>query len=101
MEPRYLGVRAVLAKSFARIHETNLKKQGVLALTFAAPADYARVRAGDRIDVLCADITPGRNVPVVLHHADGSQDRIEARHSYTPQQLAWFRAGSALNTLSK
>ena len=101
MEPRFLGVRAVLAKSFARIHETNLKKQGVLALTFATPADYARVRAGDRIDVLCADIAPGRNVPVVLHHADGSQDRIEARHSYTPQQLTWFRAGSALNTLSK
>lgn len=101
MEPRFLGVRVVLAKSFARIHETNLKKQGVLALTFATPADYARVRAGDRIDVLCADIAPGRNVPVVLHHADGSQDRIEARHSYTPQQLTWFRAGSALNTLSK
>ena len=101
MEPRFLGVRAVLAKSFARIHETNLKKQGVLALTFAVPADYARVRAGDTIDVLCADIAPGRPVPVVLHHADGSEDRIEARHSYTPQQLAWFRAGSALNTLSK
>ena len=94
-------MRAVLAKSFARIHETNLKKQGVLALTFAVPADYNRVRAGDKIDVLCADIAPGRSVPVVLHHSDGSQDCIEARHSYTPQQLAWFRAGSALNTLSK
>ena len=101
MEPRYLGVRAVLAKSFARIHETNLKKQGVLALTFANPADYARVRADDKIDVLCADIAPGQPVTLVLHHASGSQERIQARHSYTPQQLSWFRAGSALNTLSK
>ncbi len=101
MEPRYLGVRAVLAKSFARIHETNLKKQGLLALTFANPADYARVRQGDKIDVLCAAIAPGQPVPVVLHHADGSSDTIEARHSYTPQQIAWFRAGSALNSLTK
>ena len=101
MEPRYLGVRAVLAKSFARIHETNLKKQGVLALTFARGADYAKVKEGDRLDILCAAIAPGRPVPVVLHHADGSEERINARHSYTSQQLAWFRAGSALNTLSK
>ncbi|MBQ9660557.1 MAG: aconitate hydratase [Bacteroidales bacterium] len=101
MEPRFLGVRAVLAKSFARIHETNLKKQGVLALTFADPADYARVRAEDRLDVRCAGMAPGQPVAVVLHHADGSQESILARHSYTPQQIAWFRAGSALNTLSK
>ena len=101
MEPRYLGVRAVLAKSFARIHETNLKKQGVLALTFAQPSDYGKVRAGDRLDVLCAGIAPGQPVTVVLHHADGSQDSIQALHSYTAQQIAWFRAGSALNTLSK
>ena len=101
MEPRYLGVRAVLAKSFARIHETNLKKQGVLAPTFAQPSDYGKVRAGDRLDVLCAGIAPGQPVTLVLHHASGSQERIQARHSYTPQQLSWFRAGSALNTLSK
>ena len=101
MEPRFLGVRAVLAKSFARIHETNLKKQGVLALTFADPSDYNKVRAEDRIDVLCADIAPGRPVELVLHHPNGSQDRIRALHSYTPQQIAWFRAGSALNTLSQ
>ncbi len=99
MEPRYLGVRAVLAKSFARIHETNLKKQGVLALTFARPSDYAKVLADDRLDVRCAGIEPGRSVEVVLHHADGTQESIQARHSYTAQQLAWFRAGSALNTL--
>lgn len=101
MEPRYLGVRAVLAKSFARIHETNLKKQGVLALTFAQPSDYGKVRAGDCLDVLCAGIAPGQPVTVVLHHADGSQDSIQTLHSYTAQQIAWFRAGSALNTLSK
>ena len=101
MEPRFLGVRAVLAKSFARIHETNLKKQGVLALTFAHASDYAKVREGDRLDVCCSDITPGRSVTVVLHHTDGSQESIQALHSYTPQQIAWFRAGSALNTLSK
>ena len=71
MEPRFLGVRAVLAKSFARIHETNLKKQGVLALTFADPADYARVLSGDRLDVRCAGLAPGQPVEVVLHHADG------------------------------
>ena len=101
MEPRFLGVRAVLAKSFARIHETNLKKQGVLALTFADPADWNKVRAEDRIDVLCAGIAPGQPVDVVLHHPNGSQECIKALHSYTPQQIAWFRAGSALNTLSK
>ena len=101
MEPRFLGVKVVLAKSFARIHETNLKKQGVLALTFADPADYARVRAGDTLDVLCANLAPGQDVTVVLHHADRSEERIKARHSYTAQQIAWFRAGSALNTLTK
>ena len=101
MEPRYLGVRAVLAKSFARIHETNLKKQGVLALTFATPTDYAKIKAGDKLDILCADIAPGKPVPVVIRHENGAQERIQARHSYTPQQIAWFRAGSALNTLSK
>ncbi len=100
MEPRYLGVRVVLAKSFARIHETNLKKQGVLALTFANPTDYAKVRAGDKLDVLCSGITPGHPVPVIIQHENGAQERIQARHSYTQQQLDWFRAGSALNTLT-
>ena len=101
MEPRFLGVRAILAKSFARIHETNLKKQGVLALTFADPADYDRVRQDDRIDVRCAAIAPGEPVEIVLHHADGSAESLQALHTYNPQQLAWFRAGSALNTLAK
>ena len=101
MEPRYLGVRAVLAKSFARIHETNLKKQGVLALTFSHASDYAKVRSGDKLDILCAAITPGKPLTVIICHENGSQERIQAKHSYTPQQIAWFRAGSALNTLSK
>lgn len=101
MEPRFLGVKAVIAKSFARIHETNLKKQGVLALTFADPADYARVLEGDSIDILCAGIEPGGPVKVVLHHADGSDESFMAVHTYNEQQLGWFRAGSALNSLHK
>ena len=100
MEPRYLGVKAILAKSFARIHETNLKKQGVLALTFADPADYDKVRPGDRISVLCSAIEPGTPLQVVLHHSDGPAESIEARHSYNGQQIGWLRAGSALNALS-
>ena len=99
MEPRYLGVKVILAKSFARIHETNLKKQGVLALTFDCPDDYEKVRKDDRIDVLCATLTPGETVKVVLHHADGTTDSVVARHTYNAQQLGWFKAGSALNSL--
>ena len=101
MEPRFLGVRVILAKSFARIHETNLKKQGVLALTFAVPDDYNRIQQGDCCDVMCRDITPGKPVFVHLHHQDGTREIIKAIHSYTAQQLEWFRAGAALNTLSK
>ena len=100
MEPRYLGVKAIIAKSFARIHETNLKKQGVLALTFSSPSDYDKVRHGDRISVLCSAIEPGVPVGVVLHHADGTDERIDANHSYNLQQIGWLRAGSALNALS-
>ncbi len=100
MSPRHLGGRAVLAKSFARIHETNLKKQGMLALTFANPADYDRVREMDRVSLLgLADLAPGRPVTVVLHHDDGSEERIAANHTMTPEQIEFFRAGSALNLL--
>ncbi len=99
MEPRFLGVRAVIAKSFARIHETNLKKQGVLALTFASPEDYDLVREDDVIDIACSSLNPGRQVTVVLHHSDGTTQEFFARHSYNSQQIGWFRAGSALNTL--
>ena len=99
MEPRFLGVRAVLAKSFARIHETNLKKQGVLALTFAEPADYDKILSGDILDVLCSDIAPSQPVEVLLHHSDGTMETITAVHTYNEQQIAWFKAGSALNCI--
>ena len=101
MEPRYLGVKAVIAKSFARIHETNLKKQGVLALTFADPAAYDKVQQGDSLDILCSGIAPGAPVEVVLHHKDGSSESIEALHTYNSQQIGWLRAGSSLNSLKK
>lgn len=101
MEPRFLGVKAVLAKSFARIHETNLKKQGLLALTFACPSDYDKVLEGDTIDILCSGISPAENIGVILNHKDGGRERIEAKHTYNEQQIGWFRAGSALNDLTK
>ena len=100
MEPRYLGVKAIIAKSFARIHETNLKKQGVLALTFADPADYGKVRQDDRISIACSALKPGEPVEVLLQHVDGSEESFQARHSYNDQQIGWLRAGSALNALS-
>jgi aconitate hydratase len=100
MQPRHLGVRAVLVKSFARIHETNLKKQGMLALTFAQEADYAKFREDDHVDFVdLADFAPGRPLTLVLRHADGTEDRIEAAHTYNAQQIEWFRAGSALNLI--
>jgi aconitate hydratase len=100
MEPRHLGVKAIVVKSFARIHETNLKKQGMLALTFANPADYERIRQDDTIDILGLDeMSPGKNMEVVLHHTDGTQDRFEVNHTYNEQQIEWVRAGSALNKI--
>src|SRR5689334_18953026 len=100
MEPRYMNGRAVIVRSFARIHEANLKKQGVLALTFANPDDYERVQADDTIDIVgLADLAPGRPVEVVLHHADGSSDTITTTHTMSDEHIAWFRAGSALNVL--
>lgn len=101
MEPRFLGVKAILAKSFARIHETNLKKQGVLALTFANPDDYEKVLKGDRIDVMCSSIEPGKPLDIVLCHLDGSLETIKANHTYNSQQISWFKAGSALNSLCR
>ena len=102
MEPRFLGVKVVLVRSFARIHETNLKKQGVLGLTFDNKADYEKVLEDDRIDVLgLADFAPGKQFTVVLHHADGSADEFKANHTYNQNQIEWFRAGSALNLIRK
>ena len=100
MEPRYLNVKVVLAKSFARIHETNLKKQGMLALTFADKNDYDKVLEDDRVSVEgLKDLAPGHQLTVVLKHADGSEDRFKANHTYNETQIEWFRAGSALNEL--
>lgn len=98
MEPRFLNVRVILAKSFARIHETNLKKQGMLALTFVDKADYDKIREHDLLSVIgLKDFAPGRNLKVVLHHEDGTRESFEAQHTYNEQQIGWFHAGSALN----
>jgi len=100
MEPRHLGVRAVIVKSFARIHETNLKKQGMLGLTFVDPADYDKIQEDDTIDLLgLTEFAPGKNLTVKLTHADGSTEQFEVAHTYNEAQIAWFHAGSALNKI--
>ncbi len=100
MEPRHLAVKAILVKSFARIHETNLKKQGMLALTFADKLDYELIREDDRIDIVGLDtFSPGKPLKIVLHHADGSQDDFLVNHSYNLIQIEWFKAGGALNKI--
>jgi aconitate hydratase len=102
MEPRNLGVKVVLVRSFARIHETNLKKQGMLGLTFANKADYDKVREDDTIDILgLKTFTPGKQLTVVLNHADGSKDEFPVNHTYNQNQIEWFKAGSALNLIKK
>jgi aconitate hydratase A / 2-methylisocitrate dehydratase len=102
MSPRHLGAAAIVARSFARIHESNLKKQGVLPLTFCDPADYDRVREDDRITLTnLRDIAPGVPVTAILHHAGGGADRIDLNHTMNQEQIAWFRAGSALNLLRR
>jgi aconitate hydratase len=102
MEPRHLGVRAVLVKSFARIHETNLKKQGMLALTFADKADYDKIQEADTISILgLTEFAPNKPLQMVLNHADGSSDTITVNHSYNEQQIDWFVAGGALNIIRR
>jgi aconitate hydratase len=102
MEPRHLGVRAILVRSFARIHETNLKKQGMLALTFANKADYDKVQEDDSIDITgLTSFAAGKALTVVLHHKNGSKDEIAVNHTYNEQQIEWFRAGGALNVIRK
>ena len=102
MSPRFLGAAAVIVRSFARIHESNLKKQGVLALSFCDPADYEKVAEGDRVSVTgLAALAPDRTLQVTLHHEDGSEDSFEVEHSLNDEQIEWFRAGSALNLLRK
>jgi len=100
MEPRHLGVRAVLVKSFARIHETNLKKQGMLALTFADPSDYDKIQEDDEFDIIgLTSFTPGVPLKVVLNHKDGTRQEFLVNHSYNAQQIEWFKAGGALNII--
>ena len=100
MSPRFLNVRAVITKSFARIHETNLKKQGILPLTFADPKDYDKIDQNDRISIVdLANLAPGKPVTVVIHKAGGDV-KIQTNHSMTGQQITWFKAGSALNALN-
>ena len=102
MEPRHLGVMAVVVKSFARIHETNLKKQGMLGLTFADPADYDKVQEKDTFDIVGLDnFTAGVPLTIVAHHADGSSDNITVNHTYNEAQIEWFKAGSALNLIKQ
>ncbi len=100
MEPRHLGVRAVLVKSFARIHETNLKKQGMLALTFANKEDYNKIQEDDSIDIVgLTTFAQGQALNLVLNHKDGSVDQIKVNHSYNQGQIEWFKAGGALNII--
>ena len=102
MEPRFLGVKAIIAKSFARIHETNLKKQGMLALTFQNKDDYNLVQEGDLISITgLKDFAPNKELIVTLKHSDGKTDTFKVNHTYNMQQIEWFKAGSALNNLQK
>ncbi len=102
MEPRFLGAKVVLVKSFARIHETNLKKQGMLAITFADKADYDKIQESDRISVLgLTDFEPGKPLSVRLQHADGNSETFKVNHTYNSNQIEWFKAGSALNLIKE
>ncbi|KLO16647.1 aconitate hydratase [Schizopora paradoxa] len=101
LEPRFLGGLAIIVRSFARIHETNLKKQGMLALTFADPADYDKIQPDDKLDILGLEsFAPGKNLTLVSKHKDGSKDEIELAHSFNEGQIEWFKAGSALNLMA-
>merc|ERR1711994_1110242 len=102
LEPRFLGGRAGVVKSFARIHETNLKKQGMLPLTFNDTADYDKLQTGDVINFEgLSSISPGSQVTMILSHADGSSDTIVLDHTFKEQQITWFKAGSALNRMKE
>ena len=102
MEPRHLGVKAVLVKSFARIHETNLKKQGMLALTFVNPEDYDKIQEDDTFDFINLEsFAPNTPLQIQITHADGTTDTILANHTYNEQQIGWFKAGSALNLIAE
>ncbi|MCY7410461.1 MAG: aconitate hydratase, partial [Chitinophagales bacterium] len=100
MEPRFLGVRAVIVKSFARIHETILKKQGMLALTFADKSEYDKIREDDAIDIMgLTSFATDRQLVMVLHHTDGTNEALLLNHTFNAAQIEWFKAGSALNLI--
>jgi aconitate hydratase len=102
MEPRFLGVKVVLVKSFARIHETNLKKQGVLTLTFMNKEDYEKIKQDDKIDITGLDkFATGSKLNIILNHSNGEIETFLANHSYNDSQIEWFKAGSALNIIRK
>jgi aconitate hydratase len=102
MQPRHLGIKVILVKSFARIHETNLKKQGMLGLTFSNEADYDKIQEDDRIDIVdLTSFAPEKQLTLVLNHKDGSKDSIKVNHTYNAGQIEWFKAGSALNLMAK
>jgi len=102
MEPRHLGGLAIIVKSFARIHETNLKKQGLLPLTFVHASDYDKVQEDDRVSISgIAALAPGVPLTLTLHHADGSLDTFPVAHTYNLGQIEWFKAGSALNLMGQ
>ncbi len=100
MEPRFLGGRAIIVKSFARIHETNLKKQGMLPLTFANQSDYDKIKEEDKIDLLVSSIAPDKQVKMIVKHKDGTKDEIMLNQTFNSAQIEWFKAGSALNLIA-
>ncbi|WP_304144507.1 aconitate hydratase [Ignavibacterium album] len=101
MEPRYLGGKAIIVKSFARIHETNLKKQGMLPLTFADPKDYDKIREDDKVSIFVSQLAPEKQIKMLVKHSDGTQDEIWLNHTMNASQIEWFKAGSALNLIAK
>ena len=101
MEPRFLGGKAIIVKSFARIHETNLKKQGMLPLTFVNVDDYNLIQEDDKFDIDVENFTPGKQIKLTIKHNDGKQDEIMLNHTFNEQQIGWFKAGSALNLIAK
>lgn len=101
MEPRYLGGKAIIVKSFARIHETNLKKQGMLPLTFADPKDYDKIKEDDRVTIFVSQLAPEKPIKMIVKHSDGTQDEILLNHTMNASQIEWFKAGSALNLIAK
>ncbi len=100
MEPRFLGGRAIIVKSFARIHETNLKKQGMLPLTFADPKDYDKIKEDDKVDILISTLAPEKQVKMIVKHKDGSKDEVMLNQTFNAAQIEWFKAGSALNLIA-